>query len=171
MFRISSYFLYITLAFGLTGCGIFSFSDGDDINALNLANELLKSQLDEHGEPKKVELPVRVHYTTTEKPMIDQEQMVEFEFITEQALPILRFAVTTSEGLELVDNDIEPLYQQLKAREVIKTQLEVKPTSENKFYINLYVVTEIGEDKRAKHIKIPIAIGDYSLSDDPPPRQ
>jgi len=145
-------------------------SDSDESVEL-LAKSLLKDQTDEHGEAKKIELPVRVHYTTTRKPMIDKKQVVEFEFITEEALPILRVAVTTSDGLELTDNNIEPLYETLVARQVIKSDIEVKPTSENKFYINLYVVTEVGEDKRAKHIKIPIAIGDYSLNDDPPPRQ
>ncbi|MGD8785175.1 MAG: hypothetical protein PVG75_12105 [Thioalkalispiraceae bacterium] len=170
MFRTRTYLLIISLIITLPGCSIFSFSD-DDINTLNLAKELLKSQLDEHGEPKKIDLPVRVHYTTTHKPMIDRELLVEFEFITEQALPVLRFAVTTSDGLELVDNDIEPVYRALKTRAVIKSRVEVMPTSENKFYLNVFVVTEVGEDRRAKHIKIPIAVGDYSLSDNPPPRQ
>lgn len=171
MIRFSTILLFSTLLAGLTGCGIFSFSPEDDVNVLNTAKSLLKDQTDEHGEPKKIKLPVRVHYTFTRKPMIDEELLVEFEFITEEALPILRFAVTTTDGLELTDNDIEPFYTKLSARQVIKENIEVKPTSESKFYINLFVVTEIGEDKRAKHIKIPVPIGDYFLSDDPPPRQ
>ena len=172
MFRLPVVFIFSVLLLSLSGCGVFSwFESEDDVNTLNLAKELLKSQLDEHGEPKNVKLPVRVHYTTTHKPMIDKELLVEFEFITEEALPVLRFAATTSDGLELVDNDIEPVYKTLVARQVIKTDMTVIPTTENKFYINLFVITEIGEDKRAKHIKIPIAVGDYSLSDNPPPRQ
>ena len=71
--------------------------------------------------------------------MIDEKLLVEFEFITEEALPVLRFAVTTTDGLELTDNDIEPLYSKLIARQVIKSNIEVKPTSESKFYINLFV--------------------------------
>jgi hypothetical protein len=158
--------------FNLSGCGMLSiFSSEDEVNTLNLAKSLLKEQVDEHGEPREVKMPVRVHYTTTRKPMIDHEMLIEFEFITEEALPVLRFAVTTSDGLELVDNDIDPLYSKLSARQVIKSEIEVKPTSENKFYVNLFIVTEIGEDKRARHMKIPIAIGDYSLSDNPTPRQ
>jgi hypothetical protein len=163
MLRLRTFLLIPALLLCLSACGIFSFSDDDDVNALNLAKELLKGQLDEHGEPKKVELPVRINYAISHKPMIDRNMVVEFEIITEQALPILRFAVTTSDGLELVDNEIEPLYRALKAREVIKSEVEVKPTAENEYYINVYVVTEIGEDKRAKLMKIPIAIGDYSL--------
>ena len=171
MIRFSTSLLIVSLLLSISGCSIFSFSSDDDTNVLNLAKSLLKDQTDEHGEPKKVKLPVRVHYTFTRKPMIDEELLVEFEFITEEALPVLRFAVTTTDGLELTDNDIEPLYSKLSARQVIKSNIEVKPTSESKFYVNLFVVTEVGEDKRAKHIKIPIPIGDYFLSDDPPPRQ
>jgi len=171
MTRFSTIVLFSTLAVSLTGCGIFSFSSDEDANVLNIAKSLLKDQTDEHGEAKKIKLPIRVHYTFTRKPMIDEELLVEFEFITEEALPILRFAVTTTDGLELTDNDIEPLYSKLSARQVIKENIEVKPTSESKFYINLFVVTEVGEDKRAKLIKIPVPIGDYFLSDDPPPRQ
>jgi hypothetical protein len=167
--RIAISFL---IMFNLSGCGMLSiFSSEDEVNTLNLAKSLLKEQVDEHGEPREVKMPVRVHYTTTRKPMIDHEMLIEFEFITEEALPVLRFAVTTSDGLELVDNDIDPLYSKLSARQVIKSEIEVKPTSENKFYVNLFIVTEIGEDKRARHMKIPIAIGDYSLSDNPTPRQ
>lgn len=170
-YRLRLVFIFAVLLLSLSGCGIFSLFADDDVNTLNLANELLKSQLDEHGEPRNIKLPVRVHYTTTHKPMIDKKLLVEFEFITEEALPILRFAMTTSDGLELVDNNVESLYETLVARQVIKADIKVIPTTENKFYINLYVVTEVGEDKRAKHIKIPIAVGDYSLSDNPPPRQ
>jgi len=171
MIRFSTSLLIGSLLLGMSGCSIFSFSSDDDTNVLNMAKSLLKEQTDEHGEAKKVKLPVRVHYTFTRKPMIDEKLLVEFEFITEEALPVLRFAVTTTDGLELIDNEIEPLYSKLSARQVIKSNMEVKPTSESKFYINLFVVTEVGEDKRAKHIKIPIPIGDYFLSDDPPPRE
>ena len=169
MLRLS---ILILSTFLVSSCGILSwFESDDDTNTVNLAKELLKSQLDEHGEPRNIKLPVRVHYTTTRKPMIDEELTVEFELITEEALPIMRTDVTTSDGLELVASNMRRTYKALTARQVIKRELVVLPTSENKFYINLFIVTEVGEDKRAKHVKIPIAIGDYSLMDDPPPRQ
>lgn len=169
MLRLSILFLFATL---LSGCGILSWFDEDeDSDVVVLAKSLLKDQTDEHGEAKNIKLPIRVHYTTTHKPMIDNSMVVEFEFITEEALPILRLAVTTSDGLELVGSNIGSLYKSLTARQVIKREIAVLPTSENKFYINLFIVTEVGEDKRAKHVKIPIAVGDYSLSDNPPPRQ
>ena len=171
MIRFSTILIFSGLLVALSGCGIFSFSSEEDADVLNIAKSLLKDQTDEHGEPKKVKLPVRVHYIFTRKPMIDEELLVEFEFITEEALPILRFAVTTTDGLELESNNIGVRYEALKARQVIKRKITVTPTSESKFYINLFVVTEVGEDKRAKHIKIPVPIGDYFLSDDPPPRQ
>ena len=154
----------------LGGCSLFSFSD-DDVNVLVTAKELLKGQLDEQGEQKKIKIPLRVNYSITHKAMIDRDMTIEFEFLTEQALPILRFAVTTDDGLELVSNNIDELYRGLKTREVLKRRVIVRPTRENKFYLSLYIVTEIGDDKRAKLIRIPIAVGDYSLSDNPTPQQ
>ena len=82
MIRLTTLILTSTMLLSLAGCGIFSFSSDDDVNVLNMANSLLKDQTDEHGEPKKVKLPVRVHYTFTRKPMIDEELLIEFEFIT-----------------------------------------------------------------------------------------
>ena len=153
----------------LSGCSLFSFGS-DDTNVLEHAKDLLKGQLDEQGVPRKVDLPIRTHYTIAKKPMIDEELQVDFEFMTEQAIPVVRFALTTDEGLELVSSDFEEYYKGLKVRQIIKHSISVLPKNENKFYINLYVVTEIGDDKKAKEIKIPIAIGDYSLKDNPEPR-
>ena len=171
MIRLSTHIVIGTLFLSLAGCGIFSFSSDDDVDVLIVARSLLKDQTDEHGDPKKVTLPVRVNYTFTRKPMIDEELLVEFEFITKEALPILRFAVTTTDGLELVSNNIDEKYQALKTRQVIKSKIKVIPTSEKRLYVNLFVVTEVGEDKKARQIKIPVPIGDYFLSDNPPPRQ
>jgi len=166
---LSSITPILALTISLAGCGIFSFDD-DNVNALEFAKELLKGQLNEQGVQKKIDLPIRVNYSITRKPMIDEELLVEFEIITEQAIPIVRFAVVTDEGLDLVSNNFEAYYKGLKTRQIIKHRIKVIPTSENKFYISLYVITEIGDDKRARLIKIPVAIGDYSLSDDPAPR-
>lgn len=156
------FILTLLVLTSLTGCSLF-IGEGDDIDALELAKELLKGQLDEHGVQKNIHLPLRVNYSVSRKPMIDEELTVEFEFIAEQALPVLRFAVVTDDGLELVSNNIRDYYQGVAARQVIKRRIVVVPKSENEFYINLYIVTEIGDDKRARLIKIPIALGDYSL--------
>lgn len=164
--RIITHNLIALCLLAMTGCGIFSYG-GDDIDALQFAKELLKGQLDDQGIAKKIDLPIRVHYSITEKPMIDQELLVEFEMMTEQAIPVVRFAIETDEGLELTSNNFDEYYKGLKTRAIIKHRIKVTPKSENKFYVKLYVVTEVGEDKRAKVIKIPIAIGDYSLEDKP----
>ena len=100
--------------------------------------------------------------------MVDQDLVVEFEFISKQALPVLRLAVTTTEGLELISSNIRERYEDIPVRQVIKRKVIVVPSTEDKFYLDLYVVTEIEEDKRAKHIRIPIAVGSYSLNNDPP---
>ena len=153
----------------LPACSWFGINE-DETNVVELATNILKQQQNEHGEPIKVAMPVRINYSISRKAQIDKDLLIEFEIITEKALPILRFAVKTSEGLELDEHTIEPLYQSLKAREVIKAEATVVPLLENKFYLDLYVVTEIGEEKLAKLIKIPIAVGDYSLNNEPPAR-
>ncbi len=153
--------------FMLSGCSWFGLG-GDETNVVELANNLLKEQQDEHGVQVRVAMPVRVNYSISRKAQIDKDLLIEFEIITEKALPILRFALTTSEGLELDDHDFDPLYESLAARQVIKTEVTVIPLLENKFYLNLYVISEIGEEKLARLIKIPIAVGDYSLNNDLP---
>ena len=166
MTRLYSVFLLCCLAqFLLNGCGIATR------NNIELANNMLKEQQNEHGEAIRVALPVRVNYSISRKAQIDKDLLIEFEFITEKAVPIVSFAVKTSDGLDLIRHNIRDRYDGLKAREVIKTNVLVVPRSEAKFYVNLYVITEIGEEKLARLIKIPIAVGDYSLSDNPTPRQ
>ncbi len=137
---------------------------------LVVAKQVLDQQKDANGEPRRVDLPVRINYAVSRKAMVDQDMEIDFEFITEQPIPVLRFGVETSEGLELVSSNIRERYESLKIRQVINRRVIVAPTSEDKFYLNLYVVTETGEDKRARLVRVPIAVGDYSLSDNPPSR-
>ena len=159
----------VVALFMVPGCSWFG-SNEEESSVIELANNLLKEQQDEHGVQVRVAMPVRVNYSISRKAQIDKELLIEFEIITEKALPILRFALKTSEGLELDDHDFDPLYESLAARQVIKTEATVIPLLENKFYLNLYVISEIGEEKLARLIKIPIAVGDYSLNNDPPAR-
>jgi len=154
----------------LPGCSWFGLNEEDQTNVIELANNLLKEQQNEHGEQLRVAMPVRVNYSISRKAQIDKDLVIEFEIITEKAVPILRIGLRTSDGLELDDHNFDPLYQALNARQVIKTEATVIPLSENKFYLDLFVISEIGEEKFARLIKIPIAVGDYSLNNDPPAR-
>lgn len=151
--------LFILLVTTLYSCGIFYEQDE---NVLLIARQLLQAQVDELGEPRKVDLPVRVNYTVHRKPLIDHDLEIEFEFIAERQIPMLRFGLEASEGLELVSYDIRERYLDVPARYVLNKKVIVVPTEENEFYLSLYVVTEIGDDKRARQIKIPIALGEYS---------
>ncbi len=160
----------IVSLFMLSACSWFGIND-DETNVIELANNMLVAQQDEHGEQIKVAMPVRVNYSIARKPQIDKKLLIEFEIIAEKALPILRFALRTTEGLELDDHDIDPLYESLAARQVIKATATVIPLVEDKFYLDLYVISEIGEEKLARLIRIPVAVGDYSLNNDPAPRQ
>jgi len=166
MLRILYLTTILSAAWVLNGCGLFAFYD-DDTNVVELAKNILKEQQNEHGEQIRVTMPLRVNYTISRKAEIDKDLLIEFEFVTEKALPIVRFAVKTTDGLDLVKHNIESRYDALKAREVIKSRVIVTPLHENKFYLDLFVITEIGEEKLARLIRIPIAVGDYSLSDHP----
>lgn len=158
--------ILITLFFSLvlTGCSLFS---EEDSNVITDAKQLLEEQKDANGEPKPVKLPVRLNYSITRKPMVDQDLEVEFELLTEQAVPVLRVGLETSEGLKLDDTDFGEKFTELKIREVIHRKATVIPTSENKFYLDVYLITELGEDKKAKLTRIPIGVGVYSLTDNP----
>jgi len=145
----------------LNGCGIL-FST-DDENILDVANNLLESQKNEYGEPVKVNMPLRVNYSIHKKPVINQELEIELEFLPERDIPLLRLGMTASEGLNIEDGELADQFTDIKARQVFKRYVTVVPTEENEFYLNLYVVTEIGEDKRAQRISIPVALGEYSL--------
>jgi hypothetical protein len=151
----------------MTGCGLFTEQDD---NVINDAKQLLEEQKDANGEPRPVKLPVRLNYTVTKKPMIDQDLEVEFELLAERPVPVLRVGLETTEGLKLVDTDFGERFTELKIREVIHRQAVVLPTIENKFYLDVYLITEIGEDKKANLVRIPIGVGDYSLTDNPEPR-
>lgn len=149
------------------GCSLFSTTD---VNVIADARQLLEEQKDTNGDPIKVKLPVRMNYTISEKPMIDEDLIIEFEILTEQAVPVLRIDLETTEGLKLVKHNFRTKFTDLGIRTVINRRAVVKPTLENKFYLDVYLITEIGEDKKARLVRIPIGVGDYSLTDNPPPR-
>ena len=150
-----------------TGCSLFS---EEDVSVITDARQLLEEQKDANGDPIDVKLPVRFNYTIGKKPMIDRDLKIEFEILTEQPLPVLRVGLVASDGLTLEDTDLREKFVDLKIREVINRYATVTPTSENKFYLDVYLITEIGEDKKAKLFRIPIGVGDYSLTDNPEPR-
>ena len=153
--------LMICITGMLGACSLFLAEEDESV--LSVAGQLLDAQKDEYGEPRKVELPVRVNYTINHKPVIGQKLEVEFEFIAERPLPLLRIGLTTDEGLELVSSEIREQYRDMPARRVLKKTAVVVPKREDRFYLNMYIVTESGEDRRAKLIKVPIAVGEYSL--------
>jgi hypothetical protein len=144
----------------LSGCGILFTSDDETV--MEVANNLLEAQKDQYGDKMKVDMPIRVNYSIHRKPVINKELEVEFEFLPERDIPVLRAATSSSDGLEIVDGEMSDQYQDIKARQYFKRYVTVVPKEEELYYLNLYIVTEIGEDKRAQHIKIPIALGEHS---------
>lgn len=149
------------LVFLLGGCGLLHHEEDEDV--LKVAPQLLEAQKDQYGDPLPLHLPIRINYTVTRKPQIDREMQIDFEFIAEKAIPVLRIGLSTSDGLKLISSDVSERYLDLKPRQTFTKSVIVEPKAENEFYLNMFVVTEIGEEKLAQLIKIPIAIGDYSL--------
>jgi hypothetical protein len=151
----------------LGGCGLLQHEEDQDV--LKIAQNLLAAQKDQYGDPLPVHLPIRVNYTVSRKPQINRELEIDFQFIAEKAIPVLRLGMTTSDGLELDSSDVRERYLDLKPRQSFSKRVFVTPTAENEFYLNLFVVTESGDEKLAQLIKIPIAIGDYALKKPTPP--
>lgn len=154
-------FLIVLLVLTLSACGLFSHEEDADV--IKTAEGLLAAQKDQYGDPLPIHLPVRINYTVSHKPQIGRELRIDFEFIAEKAIPVLRFGFTTSDGLTLVSSDVRERYMNIKPRQSFTKHIVVEPSEENEFYLNLYVITQEGDKELADLIKVPIAIGDYAL--------
>ena len=154
-------FLIVILFVFVSGCSWLKSEE--DVDVLAVAQQLLDAQKDENGEPINVKMPIRINYTVDRKPLIDHDVVVEFEFVAEKEIPVLRIGLTTSDGLELDSSDIRERYSDLQPRQTFTESVVVIPKEENEYYLNMFVVTEIGDEKLAKLMKIPIAVGEYSL--------
>ena len=153
--------LWCVLPFILGGCSLLH--PQKDVDDVQVAQQLLTAQKDQYGDPRPVQLPVQVNYTVSRKPQIGRDMHIDFQFIALKAIPVLRIGLTTSDGLDMISDNVRLRYMGLKSRQTFTRDVVVEPTSENEFYLNLYVVTENGDKKLAKLIKVPIAIGDYAL--------
>ena len=153
--------LICLMVFLLGGCSLLHHEEDEDV--LKEAQNLLDAQKDQYGDPVPVHQPLRINYTVSRKPQIDRDFRIDFEFTAEKAIPVLRIGMTTSDGLELDSSDVLERYLDVKPRQTFTKTVMVTPGSENEFYLNLFVVTEVGEEKLARHIKIPIALGEYAL--------
>lgn len=145
----------------LSGCSLLRYKYDADV--VVVAKQLLIAQRDQYGDPVPVKLPVEVSYTVTRKPEIHRDMHIDFQFTALKAIPVLRIGFTTSDGLDMVSSNVRMRYLDLKPRQTFTRDIEVEPTSENEFYLNLYVVTENGNQKLAKLIKVPVAIGTFAL--------
>jgi len=139
------------------------FMPRPDEDAIKLAQELLAGQKDQYGDPVPVKMPIQVNYSVSRKPQVDRELNIQFQFIARQEIPVLHLGFTASDGLKLVSSDVLEFYRDMKPRQTFSKTIVVEPTAENEFHLNLYVVTESGQTKLAKLIRIPIAIGDFAL--------
>lgn len=162
-------FLIVISLFLLSSCAWLRHEE--DVDVIKVAQNLLAAQKDQYGDPKPVELPIRINYTITRKPQVDRDMQFDFEFIAEKEIPVLRIGLTTSDGLDLVSSDVRERYLDLQPRQSFIKTVIVEPTKEDEFYLNMYVVTEIGDEKLAKLIKIPIAIGEFALKKAKGPEQ
>jgi len=153
--------LVLPLLLLIGACSLLMHEDDED--AIKLAQQLLAAQKDQYGDPVPVSLPVQINYSISRKPQVDRDLQIDFQFIARQAIPLLHIGFTTSDGLDLVSSDVHERYHDLKPRQTFSKTVVVEPTAENEYHLNLYVVTENGDTKLAKLIRIPIAIGDYAL--------
>jgi hypothetical protein len=153
--------LWCVILFALGACSLLQHEK--DVDVVQVAQQLLTAQKDQYGDPLPVKLPVQINYTVSRKPQIDRDLHIDFQFIALKAIPVLRIGLTTSDGLDMISDDVRLRYLKLKPRQTFSRDVVVRPTAENEFYLNLYVVTENGDKKLAKLIRVPIAIGEYAL--------
>ena len=166
LFRVAMLCVFPLL---LSGCSLLRHEHDTDV--VVVAKQLLVAQRDQYGDPIPVKLPVEVNYTVTRKPEIRRDMHINFQFIALRAIPVLRIGFTTSDGLDMISSDARERYLDLKPRQSFNRDIVVEPTSENEFYLNLFVVTENGDRKLAKLIKVPIAIGTFTLKGTGPSAQ
>lgn len=164
--RVVILLLFATL---LSACSLLRHEHDADV--VVVAKQLLVAQRDQYGDPIPVELPVEVNYTVVRKPQINRDMHIDFQFVALKAIPVLRIGFTTSEGLDMISSDVRERYLDLKPRQGFTRNIVVEPTSENEFYLNLFVVTENGDRKQARLIKVPIALGTYTLKGTGPSAQ
>lgn len=148
----------------VSACGGLAKHDED---VFSVAEQILGEQTDANGSPKKVELPVHVNYTIKDKPLANHKLDINFEFIAREALPMLRIGIKTTNGLKLKSSDDRIRYKDVSAQQLLRHKIAVIPLEEEQYYVDVYVVTEIGEDKRARLIQIPISLGKYALQRHP----
>lgn len=153
----------------VAGCSLLQHEH--DVDVVPAAKQLLIAQRDQYGDPRPVKLPIEVNYTVSRKPQINRDMHINFQFIALKSIPVLRIGFTTSDGLEMISSDVRERYFKLRPRQTFHRNITVQPTAENEFYLNLYVVTENGDKKLAKLIKVPIAIGSYTLKGTKPSAQ
>lgn len=158
--QVQRVLIIFILAAVLGGCSWLKHEEDEDV--LAVAQQLLDAQKDENGEPLNIKLPIQINYTIDRKALIDHDVEIEFEFVAEKEIPVLRIGMTTSDGLVLDSSDVKERYLDLQPRQTFTKSVVVIPKEENVFYLNVFVVTQIGDEKLAKLIKIPIALGEYS---------
>ena len=95
--------------------------------------------------------------------MLHDELEIEFEFIAESNIPVVRIGFETSDGLVLETGPKNLFKENIKAEEVFSLTIVVVPELEEEFDVHLYLYSEDTEDKRAKLLSVPIPVGQYKI--------
>jgi hypothetical protein len=160
-----------TLTWLLSACSYFSFfstKQGDD--AVTIYKQLQEAKENEPATaaaPATTEFPVRVNYAIKTKMLADHDLEIEIEYLALKALPVLKVGYTTSEGLDLITKTSKLRYQDIQQHQLIQHRIVVVPDEENEYYVNIIMVTEDGDVKTGKQVRIPIALGKFSLQQRP----
>ncbi len=163
--------LLLGLASLLSACSYFSFfstKQGDDAIAIHKRlQEARDSDPSTAALSPATEFPVRLNYSIKSKMLAGHELEIEIEYLALKDINVLKLGYTTSDGLVLQTKGSPLMYQEIKQHQLINHRIVVVPEEENKYYVNIILVVENGEDKSDKKLQIPIALGKYSLKQGP----
>ncbi len=163
--------LLLGLASLLSACSYFSFfstKQGDDAIAIHKRlQEARDSDPSTAALSPATEFPVRLNYSIKSKMLAGHELEIDIEYLALKDINVLKLGYTTSDGLVLQTRGSPLMYQEIKQHQLINHRIVVVPEEENKYYVNIILVVENGEDKFDKKLQIPIALGKYSRKQGP----
>lgn len=102
---------------------------------------------------------LKVHYVTSQIPVLGEEQALEFELVALTGINELTIGFVAKEGLAINRGDRYRKYLNTRKDQVIKIRVRIKPESEGVHKITMYGLMKIPDGIRSKTVTIPVKIG------------
>ena len=161
--RTISLLLVISLVL-LSGCTWLSRKPhGFENDLLAAMQNPAAESVDENQSPQ---LPLRVDYELSQKPLHDQELLITLEINPVVDLANSAYAVKVPDAMALDEPQGVIGLGSLKARETYTEEVRLTPVREGLYDVEVFFIAEVpGQEKTIKIVKIPISIGPFQKSD------